>query len=157
MAKLRDVAAYCCKHFPQAVPLTLNRLAKVLYLADWRSAIKSGALITDIDWRLTSGGLGGFPVSGFLSDDSEFKVVRRGLLGPKDVVSYTGPRNWPSVSQRDAKHLDFAIKTASQLDQSALTALVYSTYPFLARSSNELNLVTKAKEYTRDRELLAAR
>ena len=85
----------------------------------------------------------------------DFAVTRKKLFGPKNVVVYKGSRSWPTLTVEQTKYLNLAIKTAATLDMQKLSMLVYSTYPFLARASeSELDLVSRAKQYTRDRELL---
>jgi hypothetical protein len=50
MARLRDVVAYLCHEYPHKGELSKARLTKMVYLADWRSAIERGSQVTDIEW-----------------------------------------------------------------------------------------------------------
>jgi hypothetical protein len=42
MATLGDVMAYLCEHYPHKDDLSKARLTKLVYLADWKSAIERG-------------------------------------------------------------------------------------------------------------------
>ncbi len=50
MAALKDIIAYYCDRYPHKEELSKARLTKMVYLADWKSAIVHGKQISDIKW-----------------------------------------------------------------------------------------------------------
>jgi len=50
MSKLSTVLRFLCEKYPLKNELSNARLTKMVYLADWRSALMYGNQITDIEW-----------------------------------------------------------------------------------------------------------
>ena len=50
MAKLKDILAYILKRYPRKHDLSNARVTKLVYLSDWRNAIKHGRQLSDIKW-----------------------------------------------------------------------------------------------------------
>jgi hypothetical protein len=46
MAELKDIIAYYCKQYPHKAELSKARLTKMVYLADWKSAIGQPPLLS---------------------------------------------------------------------------------------------------------------
>lgn len=49
--KLKDIIIYFCKHYPYPQELTIRKMERLIYLADWKSVLKCGKQITDIQWK----------------------------------------------------------------------------------------------------------
>lgn len=50
MNKLQKIIAYFCIRYPYKGELSKARLTKLVYLADWFSALIDDHQLTDIDW-----------------------------------------------------------------------------------------------------------
>src|SRR5690348_15206949 len=50
MASLEDVVIYIARGYPEKRALSPRKLTAIVYLADWRSAITRGKLLTGIRW-----------------------------------------------------------------------------------------------------------
>ena len=51
MASLHDVMTYLVSKYPHSDDLANARLTKMIYLADWRAAIRYGKQVTDFSWE----------------------------------------------------------------------------------------------------------
>src|SRR5437879_3433155 len=56
MADLNDVIAYLLIHYPSGHQLSLTRLMRIVYLADWRSAIAYRHQLTNVQWSIKAYG-----------------------------------------------------------------------------------------------------
>src|SRR5436305_8144473 len=115
MATLRDVVAYICAHYAVKEDLSKARLAKMIYLADWRSAITRGQQITAIRWQFNYYGPYVDEVVDEARRDPAFQVVpminRYG--DPKEVVRVRDDVTYPSLKKDDQDILDFVIASVA--------------------------------------------
>lgn len=131
-AKLQDIIKYIVSQYPNRSSLTKFRLIKILYLADWRSAILRRKQMTSIRWFLRECGL---------QPDPDIDLPRKG------TSAFFVDKVFLSVEDKEI--LDHAIKT-SKKQWTDFISIVYSTYPFFAGNSSEdreLNLVQLASLY----------
>lgn len=56
MADLKDVINYIYNTYPHKDKLSKARLVRMLYLADWRSAIVRRRQLTNLKWKLGENG-----------------------------------------------------------------------------------------------------
>lgn len=47
---LKDIIYYILEHHPGRASFSNARITKLIYLADWKSCLETGAQITQIDW-----------------------------------------------------------------------------------------------------------
>lgn len=154
MAKIRDVAVYLCTKYPHKGELSKARLTKMVYLADWRSAIVHGHQITAIDWFYNYYGPFVDDVMESVRTDPAFSVTQTTNFfgGQKELVSLnTTEASWPSLTSKDISILDHVIDETSSLYWNDFIKLVYSTYPIITQERlARLNLVELAQEYSRN-------
>jgi hypothetical protein len=157
MASVRDIAGYLCRNYPYKEQLSKARLTKMIYLADWKSAIDRATQISDVEWAFSHFGPYVPLVIEQLRDDEDFAVVSSSTIygNPKEVVSYHGPGFFPTLSVEDRRILDFVIESVAPKSWDGFVRLVYSTYPVMSRPRySRLDLVGLADEYRAQEALL---
>ncbi len=149
MAELSDVIAYLCIRYPHKYELSKTRLTKMVYLADWRSAITEGEQLTNIRWIFNHYGPYVDDVWREAQSNGGFRVTSdTNMFGdPKEVVAYVGS-NEPNLTEREKDVLDHVIAKTQSLSWKDFIRLVYSTYPVLSRGRyDDLPLTEIAEEY----------
>ena len=119
MADLKDVIACIYNNYPEKHKLSNDRLEKMLYLADWRSAITNKRQITNIVWRFGKNG------PEFEEDKEQVRVPNEGKPYSLEDLTYF------SVTSEDKAVIEHVIKITYQKGWDELTSLVYSTFPIL--------------------------
>lgn len=151
MATLRDVLAYILQQYPHSQHLSLGRLTKLVYLADWKHSIEQGSQITDIDWQYNHYGPYVEDVREALrSHRSLFKVDEtynsRGNV--KYRISMRNPHYKPRLEPSEREALDHSIWQTEDLTWHRFIKLVYSTYPMLKVDQYDfMDLPVLAQEY----------
>lgn len=159
MGSLRDVLAYICRHYPHQDQLSNARVTKMVYLADWRSAIKRGKQVTDISWVFDHYGPFVYDILDTAREDPAFEVraTRNAYGAPKDLLRVAHDASYPSLEQDEKDILDFVIDSTADKNWGEFIHLVYSTYPILAQERYaRLDLEDLAKEYEAVMPLLEA-
>ncbi|MFG0336174.1 MAG: Panacea domain-containing protein [Maioricimonas sp. JB049] len=151
MANLRDIMTYLCEHYPYKDDLSRAKLTKLVYLADWKSAIDYGRPISDIEWYFDNYGPFVWKVWNTASENPEtFEIERsENMFGnPKHVIRLTGGAAPANLEPAERAVLDHVISTTKDLGWNDFIKLVYSTYPVVSSERySQLDLVLKAKEY----------
>lgn len=151
MDTLKDFLIYVFEYYPSPLELSKARLVKMLYLADWKSALDRERQLTGIDWFFNHYGPYVDDVMELIKSDSRnFRVeLRQGSYGGmREVISLTSRHEAPEVSGPARRILDFIIRTASHLAWDDFIQLVYSTYPIQTSTRySYLDLVGLAREY----------
>jgi hypothetical protein len=158
MASVIDVARYLCFNYPRPDDVSKARLVKMMYLADWRSAIYRGHQITDIEWYFNHYGPYVEEPIEQIADHPEFEISESSTMygNRKSIITYSGPDEWPSIDPDEVLVLDHVIETSSSKSWSEFLKLVYATYPVITRSRySVLNLVALAAQYREVRQDLA--
>jgi len=157
MAKLRDVVAYLVKNYPHKSELSKARLTKMVYLADWRSAITRGKQITNIAWEFNYYGPYVDDVVDVARNDPAFSVERGiNFYGePKEVIKASPDIRHESLTEEEKEILDFVIKSTAPKYWDEFIKLVYSTYPIVSQPRfSKLDLVKLARRYKEEEKLL---
>jgi len=151
VAKLVDVIVYLCKAYPKKSDLSNARLTKLIYLADWRSALVNGRQITDIKWVFDQFGPFVFDVKDTAAAHPEIFAIEETttVLGsPKTIVWLRDEHYEYELDPEEEETLDWVIEKSRQMAWNRFIRLVYSTYPILTQErGTELNLVELAAEY----------
>jgi hypothetical protein len=122
MAELRDIVAYLCDRYPYPNELSNARLTKMIYLADWKSAIEREEQLTNLSWEFSHYGPYVPNVIRLARSEKDFEVK----LG--ETI--------------------FVIHSVDDKSFTEFVKLVYSTYPIVTQERYSiLDLVNLAKEY----------
>jgi len=157
VATLRDIVAYVGGNYPYKDELSNARVTKMIYLADWRSAITRGEQLTDLEWEFSHYGPYVKDVKQVAETDSAFEVVPTKNLygGQKDLIQVADDITYPSVTEDEKELLDYVISSSASKNWDDFVKLVYSTYPIVTQDRfSSLDLVELAKEYEKSIPLL---
>jgi len=150
MGSLRDVVAYICRNYPHKDELSNARVTKMVYLADWKSAIERGEQITGLTWRFDQYGPFVYKVLDTAKEDSAFEIIpTRNMYGSqKDLLKVDNDVDYPTLSAEEMRILDFVMEGSAPLNWNEFIKLVYSTYPIVSQERySKLDLVRLAQEY----------
>lgn len=150
MAELSDVVKYICHHYPHKEELSKARLTKMVYLADWRSALTQGRQMTGVEWVFNHYGPYVDDIVQAAREDPAFDViVTANMYGdPKEVIHLNGTPSCSSLTRGDKDALDFVINACAPLTWNDFIRLVYSTYPIMTQPRySRLDLSQLAREY----------
>jgi len=150
MTDLKDVVRYLCFNYPYKDELSKARVVKMIYLADWRSAIRFGKQITGITWTFNHyGPYVDTPIALIRCDpDFEIEETTNRYGSRKELVKYLGGENWPTLTNVTIEVLNHVIKTTRPKTWSAFLDLVYATYPVATQPRyTDLDLVSLAAQY----------
>ena len=153
MANLAAALDYLLqKHTNICDTLNPNRLIRVLYLADWKSAISNGKPITNIHWQMKD--------ANPQMDTSSLKTIvdfieRKGRTIGIGVFETGRKLFFSGLSISEKSILDFVLELCKDKGDEYLTHLVYSTYPSMTQSSEEeIDLPVLAKRYAEIQSIL---
>ncbi len=147
---LRDAMVYLCKHYPHPDELSKGRLTKLVYLADWRSAIERGVQLTDIKWIFNHYGPYVHDIVDLARENQAFTVdlTQNAFGSSKEVIRASADAGYPTLTDEDKRVLDFVIDSTKTKYWGDFINLVYSTYPVVTQDRySELDLVELAEEY----------
>lgn len=150
MARLRDVLLYFGQRYPHPHELSKARLTKMVYLADWRSALSMDHQITNIDWEFNHFGPYVRDVENVARRDPDLTITPTTSLygAPKELIAARPGAPEPSLTDDEREILDFVIKQTKKLYWNDFIELVYSTYPVRENPRySQLDLVKMAREY----------
>jgi uncharacterized phage-associated protein len=153
MVKIKYIIRYFVEHYPHKTELSKTRLTKMVYLADWYSAIKNGKQLTEIVWYFDHFGPYVVDVFNTVKEDHRIEIKT-------EFNQYGRPKQVIGLKERQ---FDFLFK--NRLDESTISILneviedtkilywsdfiayVYSTYPIKhSPKYSTLDLHTLAKK-----------
>lgn len=151
MARLIDVMAYLCEVYPKKSDLSNARLTKLIYLADWRSALVNERQITDIEWVFDQFGPFVFDVKDTAAAYPEIFFVRetQNMFGsPKILIGLKDENYEYELEPEDKEVLDWVVAKSRRMPWNEFIRLIYSTYPILTQErGTKLDLVSLAAQY----------
>lgn len=159
MASLHDVMVYLARRYPYADDLSNARLTKMIYLADWRAAIRTGRQITAIEWPFNHYGPYVHDVIAEARGNDDFEIVTSETMygSPKQVVRLKRPDQDVHLEPWEEEALNHVISTTKDLTWAKFIELVYSTYPVVSQDRyTTLDLVRLAEDYRELKEALPA-
>lgn len=156
MATIQDLASYL---IPRAmVPreyVSLPRLIKLMYLADWRESLMCQSQITNVSWKIGSCGPSADEIYEQLKNDvSRFEIssIPDKFGNPKTIVrcvEKAGNVDALTETQRDAT--DFILSITANRSWESLSSLVSSTFPVATSETGAiLDLPELAVKYQRE-------
>lgn len=153
MAALEDVVAYILAKYPHKDELSNARVTKMVYLADWKSAIERGKTITDIRWFFDNHGPFVWSVKDTVVQHPELFTINstRNMYGTKkDLLELVDDEYEPVLTKDERRFLDHVIEQTKPLVWADFIKLIYATYPVASSERyTYLDLLKKAKEYKR--------
>jgi hypothetical protein len=153
MAELKDVMGYICQKYPYKYELSKSRLAKLVYLADWKSCLEDDHQITPLRWKFNHYGPYVDDVINTARASDDFDVVyEANVYGePKEVVRLARMGRWPTLNEQDKDVLDHVINETQSLGWNEFIKLVYSTFPVIVSDRHQfMDLVSLARRYRRE-------
>lgn len=153
--KLRDVMIYLCFHYRHKEDLSKARLTKMVYLADWKYALDTGAPITDIKWHFDHYGPYVDKVVRLARKNDHFNVERRiNERGAwKDLIQLKSehPNVMLNLKRSEKKALNYVIKKTEPLYWNGFISLVYSTFPIaVSDRGTDMDLKELAEYYRKE-------
>jgi hypothetical protein len=151
MATTRDTVAYLVANYPHKDELSKARVTKMVYLADWKSALDHGTQMTPIAWRFHHFGPYVDDIHRLALEDPVFRV-RSGtnVYGNlKERIELVSPQTtMVTLTDWEKQILDHVIAQTKVLGWDAFIKLVYSTYPILSGvRGSSLDLLKSAQAY----------
>lgn len=149
MNKTQQVTAYFCQNYPHKGELSKARLTKLVYLADWFSALVNKKQITDISWLFNHYGPYVEDVVNSARQHPDFNITsdRNFFGGHKELISFHGEVECGALTDRERSILNAIIEKTQNMYFNDFISYVYSTYPVTSRNRySELNLVKLAQE-----------
>jgi len=156
MASIRDICLYILRNYPHKDELSNARLTKMIYLSDWLNSIKHGKQITDIEWFYDNYGPFVWDVFNEISKNDDLFDIETtyNLYGGEKKLVILKKKEIPEVDESEIEIIDTVIEKTKSMYWNDFIKLVYSTYPILSSEKyTRLNLVDKAKEYKKQKEL----
>lgn len=150
MNRLQNIIAYFCTHYPHKGELSKARLTKLVYLADWFSALVDERQMTSIDWVFNHYGPYVNDVFNSATESSGFNISNDTTIYGSDkvLISYSGDSVEKSLSDRDKEILDAVIDKTKKLYFNDFINYVYATYPIASKERySTLDLVSLAKKF----------
>lgn len=149
MEKTIEILKYLFSNYPNPSELSKARAVKMIYLADWKSAITTNKQLTEIKWIYNHYGPYVEDIIDVIRSDENFEIISdvNYYKQPKEIIRLK-KRVQSNIDKSSEEILDFVIEKTSPLYWDEFIRLVYSTYPIIKEKKlNRLNLVELAKEY----------
>lgn len=149
-AKIKSALIYLCRAYPHTRELSKARVTKMIYLADWRSAILRDCQVTDIAWTFNHYGPYVSDVVDLARRDPAFEVLAAENYhgSPMELVTLADSNEPDALDSDERQILDHVIQQTSGLYWNDFIKLVYATYPVRTQPRyTHLDLVKLAGEY----------
>lgn len=144
--KLEKLLLYICTKYNKEI--SKARLAKTLYLADWKSSIERSRQISNINWVFDHYGPYSKEVVNTARNSELLNVTAYNNNGGELIsASVEAP---VELSDGDRRIIDHVIKETKDFSYDEFLKKVYSTYPILSQDRyTKLNLPALAKDYNK--------
>lgn len=127
--------------YPQKQELTRDRLVKLTYLSDWRSAIINKKQITNIKWYINNYG----PYI-----ENMYDILKEKSFDINDSIEERKKFDG-EIATEIMTVVDFIINKTKELNNNDFATLVFSTFPLATSTKySYVDLVEKAKQYLSD-------
>jgi uncharacterized protein YwgA len=141
---------YVLKNYPYKSELSASRLTKIIYLADWKSAIDYSDQLTSIKWHFDHYGPYVEDVMDSIKKDPTVIVESTSNIygSKKTLIALKENAEDLALTTRQRETLDFVIEATKNKNYSDFIKLVYSTYPVvIGNRYSDMDLVSLAKIY----------
>lgn len=150
MKKLQQIVAFLCMEYPHKSEITKARLTKMVYLADWFSALINGKQITDIEWVFNHYGPYVDDIVNAIQNTSDFNFENANTMygSSKVIISYIGDGREVVLNNLEKRILKTVVEKTKNMYFNDFINYVYSTYPVKTKERySTLDLVALAKKY----------
>jgi hypothetical protein len=151
---VNDVVRFIIKNYPHKEDLSHDRIHKLIYLIDWKSAIEREKQITDLIWQRNSFGPYVALIDKLLVNDSRFELgkIENFYGSEKIVINLNDDTNFVEPTNSEREIIDFVINATSELKWNEFISGVFSTFPIQSTTleNSNLDLVKFAKIYNND-------
>ncbi|WP_459880504.1 Panacea domain-containing protein [Desulfothermus naphthae] len=146
---MREIIRYICDHYPYQNELSKARLTKLVYLADWKAALKYGKQLTNITWFFNYYGPYVEDVFNEAKEDPHLEIKRDMTIfgDPKTIIISKKKSKKYDLTEEEIDILKEVIEETKSLYWDQFVDLIYSTYPVKTQDKfSVLDLVKSAKE-----------
>lgn len=150
MENLNNIILFLFKNYPNPLELSKARLVKMVYLADWKSAITYGNQLTNIKWFYNHYGPYVNEIIESIRSDENFELewISNSNGEPKELIKLKNNKANYNLEKKTKEILKFVIDATYPLYWSDFINLVYSTYPIKKSTKySNLDLIELGKEY----------
>lgn len=150
MNKLKEIVRFLVSHYPHKKELSKARLTKMVYIADWKSALTNGSQLTGIRWQFNHYGPYVDEVINAAYEDPEIDVVSTtNMYGHPKVLIHSRLNNYDLRLNQDEIHiLNHVINETVNMYWDEFIKYVYSSYPITSQNRyTELDLPKLAQQY----------
>jgi hypothetical protein len=147
MDKLRSLTFYIIDYYAQRKKLSISRLAKTIYLADWYAAIKLHRQITDVKWDIRYSGPYAYEIDKHVYGDKDFVISKIPSNSEIYQITTTTTRISITFSQDEKQIVDNILKQTWNMPWQSFLTEVYNTYPVRTQDRYKVvDLVALAQE-----------
>jgi len=150
--KIASLLKYILEKYPKEKKQDLSkaRINKLVYLADWKSALERSKQITPIKWYYNYYGPYVKDIEEVLDTDNRFKLKDTVTFygNKKTLISLAKDQNFKELTKDEQKIINFIIDATKDLKWNEFINLIYSTYPVKTSEKHSyMNLIEFAKNY----------
>jgi len=147
MSTLKQVMIYIVNSYRHTKSISVSRLSKTVYMADWLAAIKLDRQLTNINWDIRFSGPFAPEIESILTGDEDFQMQGGKNYGNKvQQVAAANDDITVELSPAELRVLDKVLRDTVQLNWNDFLNYVYDTYPVkIQRSTTTIDLVAVAK------------
>jgi hypothetical protein len=151
MGKNELVITYLAMNFPKDNILSVSRLCKMVYLADWRASIYYRSQLTSFEWKINYSGPYSEDLEDTLYNNNDIFKISKSIIAGCGNIKIVECKRIPIISKLlpdDKDILDKVLSATCQLDWDSFIEIVYSTYPIAMKDRYvKMDLPKLAQEY----------
>ena len=137
--------------YPRPDDLSVARVTKLVYLADWLHAIERDCQITYIQWHFDNFGPFVWDVKNCARDHPDTFAIQNTNTPfgtPKTTITLKQSKRSAHLDREKTRIINSVRKKTSKKTWAEFIRTIYSTYPIVTSDQyTDLDLVEKAREY----------
>lgn len=151
MAATKDILYYILSCYPNKEHLFNARVTKMIYLADWFSAVVFNCQVSPIQWYFNNFGPYVTDVIDTAMGSPELfhvRIVENYYGSEKRIIDRVSQNFIPELTVNEKHAIDHVIEVTRNKNWDEFIRLVYSTYPIVTSERfSTLDLIQCASEY----------
>lgn len=150
MNKLKEIVRFLVSNYPHKKELSKARLTKMVYIADWKSALTYGRQLTNIRWQFNHYGPYVDTVIDTVYEDPDIDVISTtNMYGhPKVLIQSRINHHEYQLDSEEIHILQHVINETANMYWDDFIRYVYSSYPITSQSRySDLDLPKLAQQY----------